>query len=195
MSKILKPYVISESIDDVSFTNLDIEKICSKYEQDDSKFLFMGNLKLKKQNVKVSLNGELAANDILVSEFDGKKNFSLALALEENDDLEAVEKICEKLESLIPNPDWTFSTPVRDEKMYLKLKVASDKKSFQAKNNVKLNPNKMENTGLYRGQRVTVIGEFGFYINIKEKKAGLTFTTRKIDFEVDEEPAPKRQKK
>lgn len=196
MSKVVAPSVIAESIDQVSFTNLDIEKICSKYEQDDSKFLFMGNLKLKKQNVKVSLNGELAANDILVSEFDGKKNFSLALTLDETDDLEGLEKICEKLESLIPNPDWTFSTPVRDEKMYLKLKVASDKKSFQAKNNVKLNPNKMENTGLYRGQRVDVVGEIGVYVNIKEKKAGITFTPRKIQFEVDfEEPVAKKQKK
>lgn len=197
MSKVVAPSAIAESIDQVSFTNLDMEKAILKFENDPTKFLILGNLKLEKHSVKVSLTGEMVANGLLVSEFDGKKNFSLALTLDETDDLEGLEKISEKLISMIPDSDeYSFSSFVREEKLYLKLKLGNDKKSFMVKNNLKLNPNKMENTGLYRGQRVDVVGEIGVYVNIKDKKAGLTFTPRKIQFEVDfEEPATKKQKK
>lgn len=180
---------LASTLENVSFANLD--SIASG-----EKSLYVGVLKNSNKVPKITLDGEIESEGFLVNEFDKVKNYSLPITLEESDELAALEKLSEHFSSMIPDSDdYTITTPARDEKIYLKFKLARDKKNFVARNNLKLNPNKIENTGIYRGQKVQVLGELGYYVNTKEKKAGLTFTLRKIFFEVDEEPVLKKQKK
>lgn len=177
------------SSDSITFTNIDSIS-------NGAKTLYIGALKQDKRVPKVVISAEVESEGFLVNEFDSVKNFSLPITLDESDELQSLDKLSEKLSTLIPDSDnYSITTPSRDEKMYLKFKLSKDKKNFIARNNLKLNPNKIENTGIYRGQKVEVVGELGYYVNVKDKKAGLTFTLRKISFELDEEPVFKKQKK
>jgi hypothetical protein len=82
--------------------------------------------------------------------------------------------------------DWELTRFVKDDKLYIKLKVI-DRKRFAVLTNIKLDPKKLGDSGLYRGQRVSVFGELGVYFNLPDKKAGITFAARKLVFEKDED--------
>ena len=83
--------------------------------------------------------------------------------------------------------EWDLTSPIKDDKIYIKLKTTTDKKRFNIASNIKLDPKKIADATIARGQKVQVIGELGVYCNLLDKKAGVTFAARKVTFTTEEE--------
>lgn len=187
------------SNENLQIANLDLSKAAAKYEDTGKGFLAMGAFRLGKSAFKTILKGELTTNGIACNEFNKTPNYSLGLQFEQEADLEAFQKlndfIIKFLEAQNQKPDdWELTNVVRDDRIYIKLKT-NQKKTFQVLSNVKLDPKRLQDTGLYRGQKVEVIAELGIYFNLVDKKAGITISPRRITFELeDEEPVAKKAK-
>lgn len=184
MSLILTPaQFIKQS--QVRIANLDIKKSIAKYEETGRNFLAMAPFKADKSSIKVMLKGELTTDGISSTEFNRTPTYSLGIRLDNEEDLEAFEGFNNLLSTLLgdsDSDDWELTNFVKDDKLYIKLKVV-DKKRFAILSNVKLDPKKLGDSGLYRGQKVQVFGELGVYCHLTDKKAGVTFNARKITFE------------
>lgn len=183
----------SDLINDSSLqiAHIDLKKASQFYEDTGKNFLALGSFRLGKTGFKVALNGEVTTNGISVAEFNKIPNYSFGLRFTDDEDLAAMEKLTEIVSAFIsendPEVDWELLSPVKDDKMYIKLKTTSDKKRFNVASNLKLDPKKVSDSPITRGQKVQVIGELGVYCNLIDKKAGVTFAPRKIVFAEEEE--------
>lgn len=189
MSLVLTPNQIAQH-KSLRIANVDLKKSLANYEDNGKNFLAMGTFKVEKNPIKIVLKGELTTDGITSAEFNKTPSYSFGLRLENNDDLEAFETLSDKIIDYIndgnSDDDWELTRFVKDDKLYIKLKVI-DRKRFAVLSNIKLDPKKLGDSGLYRGQRVSVFGELGVYFNLPDKKAGITFAARKIMFEKDED--------
>lgn len=188
MSLILTPsQFIKQS--NLRIANLDIKKALAKYEDSGKNFLALAPFKADKASIKTMLKGELTTDGISSTEFNRTPSYSIGIRLDNEEDLEAFEGFNNHLSTVLTDSgsdDWELTNFVKDDKLYIKLKVV-DKKRFAILSNIKLDPKKLGDTGLYRGQKVSVYGELGVYCHLTDKKAGITFNARKIVFE--EEPS------
>ena len=190
MSSPISPAQIADD-KTLAIYNVDIKKSLANYEDTGKNFLAMGTFKIDNAPFKVVLRGELTTDGITTAEFNKTPSYSFGLRLESNDDLEAFEHVTNKVvefigETVEGGEDWELTRFVKDDKLYIKLK-AVDRKRFSVISNVKLDPKKLGDSGLFRGQKVTVTGELGVYFNLVDKKAGITFAARKLSFEKEEE--------
>lgn len=189
MSLVLSPTQIAQH-KSLRIANIDLKKSLSNYEDNGKSFLAMGAFKVEKTSIKIVLKGELTTDGITSAEFNKTPAYSFGLRLENNDDLEAFDVLSDKITEFITDSnmddDWELTRFVKDDKLYIKLKVI-DRKRFAVLTNIKLDPKKLGDSGLYRGQRVSVFGELGVYFNLPDKKAGITFAARKLVFEKDED--------
>jgi hypothetical protein len=185
----------SEIVSDESLqiAHIDLKKAIQFHEDTGKNFLALGSFRLGKAAFKVSLNGEVTTNGISVSEFNKIPNYSFGLRFENEEDIAAFEKLGELLSNFITEstPDfkeeWDLTSPIKDDKIYIKLKTTTDKKRFNIASNIKLDPKKIADAPIARGQKVQVIGELGVYCNLLDKKAGVTFAARKVTFTTEEE--------
>lgn len=174
---------------DLKIAHFDVKKALASFEESGKNFLCMGTFRLGKNSFKISLLGELTTDGINVSEFNKQPNYSFGFRFDNEEDLTAIESLSELLADYLKEAtedDWELTAPVREEKMYIKLKTTSDKKRFNLLSNIKLDPKRLSDANLSRGQKVNVIGELGVYCNLPDKKAGVTFTARKLEFEETE---------
>lgn len=188
MSLILSPSQFAKQ-STVKIANFDIKKSLAKFEENGKNFLALGTFKSDKTTIRTMLKGELTTDGISSIEFNRVPSYSLGLRLDSDEDLEAFEEFNNILSSTLAesgSDDWELSNFVKDDKVYIKLKVV-DKKRFAILSNIKLDPKKLRDAGIYRGQKVTVFGELGIYCHLTDKKAGLTFNARKIVFEEESE--------
>ena len=188
MSLILTPNQVAQH-KSLHIANVDLKKSLSNYEDNGKSFLAMGAFKCEKTPIKIILKGELTTDGITCAEFIKIPSYSFGLRLENNDDLDAFEMLSEKITEFISDSntddDWELTRFVKYDKLYIKLKLI-DRKRFGVLSNIKLDPKKLGDSGLYRGQRVSVFGELGVYFNLPDKKAGITFAARKLAFEKEE---------
>jgi len=188
MSLILTPNQVAQH-KSLHIANVDLKKSLSNYEDNGKSFLAMGAFKCEKTPIKIILKGELTTDGITCAEFNKIPSYSFGLRLENNDDLDAFEMLSEKITEFISDSntddDWELTRFVKYDKLYIKLKLI-DRKRFGVLSNIKLDPKKLGDSGLYRGQRVSVFGELGVYFNLPDKKAGITFAARKLAFEKEE---------
>lgn len=184
MSLILTPSQFAKQ-NNVRIANLDIKKSLAKYEETGRNFLALGSFKADKASIKTVLKGELTTDGISSTEFNRTPTYSIGIRLDNEDDLEAFETFNSTLSSVLSDSgsdDWELTNFVKDDKLYIKLKVV-DKKRFAILSNIKLDPKKLGDSGLYRGQKVSIFGELGVYCHLTDKKAGVTFNARKLVFE------------
>lgn len=179
--------IVSSS--DLQISNVDLVKAFTRYEDSGKGFLAMGALRLGKAAFKVLIKGELTTNGVAVNEFNKIANYSLGIQFDESEDLEAFEKFNELLiqflKSQNQNPeDWDLTNPVKEDRIYVKLKT-NQKKSFEIISNIKLDPKKLQESGLYRGQKVEVVAEISVYFNLIDKKAGISVGPRRVTFQQD----------
>lgn len=184
----LKPSEIV-ALPDLAVANVDLGVAIKKYEETGKNFIAMGSFKNGSAPIKVLFRGELTTEGVLVSEFNKIPNYSFGFRFESADDLEAFDVYTELLDKFLKangGSEYELSQIVKDDKLYIKLKVI-DKKKFGILSNVKLDPKKLGDSGLYRGQGVTILGELGVYFNLLDKKAGITFSARRLTFDLDEQ--------
>ena len=182
------PFSPSDIIQDktLQIAHLDVAKAIAHYEDSGKNFLVLGNFRLDKSSFKLSLKGELTTDGITVSEFNKIPNYSFGIRFDLDEDLVAMEAVSNLLADFLKangGEDWELTQPVKDDKIYIKLKTTSDKKRFNIVSNVKLDPKRVSDANLSRGQKVEIIGDLGVYCNIPDKKAGVTFSARKVIFE------------
>jgi hypothetical protein len=170
----------------LQIAHLDVSKAVTYYEDTGKNFLVLGNFRLDKSSFKLSLKGELTTEGVSVSEFNKIPNYSFGIRFDDDADMVAMEALSNILADYLKangGEDWELTQPVKDDKIYIKLKTTSDKKRFNIVSNIKLDPKKLSDANLTRGQKVEIIGDVGVYCNIPDKKAGVTFSARKVIFE------------
>ena len=202
MTQTLTSFAPSEIVKDenLAITNLDLVKALTKYEDTGKNWLSMASIRMGKNAFKLVLNGELTTNGITVSEFGKVMSYSFGFRFSDEEDLEAFEKLNEMIIRFLDDQnqksdDWDITNLVKDDKIYIKLKT-NHKKTFQVLSNVKLDPKRLQDNGLYRGQKVEVVAEISVYFNLVDKKAGIVLGARKLTFDVEEEePVAKKVKR
>ena len=202
MTQPLTSFAPSEIIKDenLQITNLDLIKALTKFEDTGKNWLSMGSLRSNKNAFKLILTGELTTNGVTVSEFGKVTAYSFGFRFDDEEDLQAFEKMNELIIRFLDDQnqksdDWDITNIVKDDKIYIKLKT-NHKKTFQVISNVKIDPKRLQDSGLYRGQKVEIIAEVSVYFNLTDKKAGIVLGARKLTFDVEEEePAPKKLKR
>ena len=202
MTQALTSFAPSEIVKDenLSITNVDLIKSLTKFEDTGKNWLSMGNIRMGKNAFKLVMAGELTTNGITTSEFGKVMSYSFGFRFDNEEDLEAFNKLNELIIQFIEDQnqkadEWDITNIVKDDKIYIKLKT-NHKKTFQVLSNVKLDPKRLQDNGLYRGQKVEIVAELSVYFNLLDKKAGIVLGPRKLTFDVeDEEPAPKKVKR
>jgi hypothetical protein len=177
------------SNDDLQISNVDLVKALTRYEDTGKGFLAMGALRIGKAAFKTILKGELTTNGIACNEFNKIPNYSLGLQFENEEDLSAFEKLNELIIKFLDDQhqkseDWDLTKIAKDDRIYIKLKT-NQKKNFEVLSNVKLDPKKLQDSGLIRGQKVEVVAELSVYFNLIDKKAGITIGARRLHFSND----------
>lgn len=174
---------------DLQISNVDLVKALTRYEDTGKGFLAMGALRLGKAAFKALLKGELTTNGIACNEFNKTPNYSLGIQFENEEDLLAFEKLNDLIVKFLHDQnqkpeEWDLSKVVKDDRVYIKLKT-NQKKSFEVLSNVKLDPKRLQESGLFRGQKVEVVSEIAVYFNLIDKKAGITISPRRVTFGSD----------
>lgn len=174
---------------DLQISNVDLLKALTRYEDTGKGFLAMGALRLGKAAFKTVLRGELTTNGIACNEFNKVPVYSLGLQFDDEEDLAAFQKLNDLIIKFLDDQhqksdEWDLSNIVKDDRVYLKLKT-NQKKSFEVISNVKLDPKKLQDSGLIRGQKVEVVAELAVYFNLIDKKAGITLGVRRLHFTID----------
>lgn len=168
-------------IETVSCSGVDMVKAIAKFEKDEKYSLQMGKFKVEGKTVKLKLLGELTTNGIAENKWSNPSSgkatttYSLGLALDE-EDLTFFEEAANALATFIPD-SYELTSLVKNDIIYLK---AKDKKVFNAMSNVKCDT-------LFHGQKVTVLVEFKFYINLQDEKAGIVLHPVKYTFATETE--------
>lgn len=203
MTAALTSYSPSEIVkdDDLQITNLDLVKALTKYEDTGKNWLSMASLRIGKNSFKLVMAGELTTNGITTAEFGKVISYSFGFRFNDEDDLQAFEKLNDLIIQYLEDQnqkvdEWDITNLVKDDKIYIKLKT-NHKKTFQVISNVRIDPKRLQDAPLFRGQKVEVIAEVSIYFNLVDKKAGIVLGARKITFDIEEneEPAPKKLKK
>lgn len=162
-------------------SGVDMEKAKAKFEKDNKHSLEMGKFKSEGKTIKLQLDGELTTNGIAENKWTNTATnkatttYSLGIQLSD-EDLEFFEKTANTLADFVGG-EYELTSLVKNDIIYLK---AKDKKVFNAMSNVKADT-------LFHGQKMSVIVEFKYYINLKDDKAGIVLHPVKYNFTVESE--------
>ena len=184
----------------LKLTGVDLASATKRFSTDPSKMISIAEFKLGKSAIKAQLQGSLSTEGIKSHEFDKITRYTIGIKLDEEDE-EAITSILTKIEEFTKSnspEEWEILNPIKDQVIYLKLKTDFKKKSFQLKSNLKLDPRKLEDQPLERGNDVAANLTLQAYFNLKDHRAGLTFTPTSMSFQVEEEeqlPVLKKHKK
>lgn len=169
---------ISNTIIDDKF---DLAKGEKSFEENGSKRkIGIAKFKTDGRATIVSLKGQICTNGICVNEFSNGKVYSLGFRFETDDELENFNKFNEKLVDFV-DQDYSCLNIVKDEVLYLKLKLKNDKKGFLVESNKKLDPKKPSDFP-QSGDEVVVKAEVSAFFNFEDKKCGVLLNLKSFDF-------------
>lgn len=171
-----KPSEIIQNSYTLTCAGVDMAKAIQKFEKDNKHQLEMGKFKVEGKSVKLLLEGELTTNGMAENKWTNSvtnkstTTLSLGIALDE-EDLQFFEAAADAL-AIFVGDDYELTSLVKNDIIYLK---AKDKKVFNAMSNTKSDT-------LFHGQKVSVVVEFKYYINLKDEKAGIVLHPVKYNF-------------
>ena len=174
------------SAETLSVGNPELKKAFKKFDSNPSAFLLAGSLKLGKSTFRTNFNGTITTNGINCMEFDKKQHYSLGFSFLNESDTEDFEKFEAPLYAYLLSlclDDWTVTTPLKDDKIYFKLKYK--KRALNAKTNIKVDLKKLDDLDVERNQKVQVIATASYYFNLKDRKAGISMDVQRINFTLD----------
>ncbi len=167
------------------------DKVKSKYESGGAKNrLAIAKFRYDEKPLKFIVEGRLSTNGINVAEFGEGKNkrqvYSFGFIADDEDAFhDTLDSLSDELLSYVSEgdrDDYEILKLVKDDKIYVKLKPAEDRKSFITKCNLNLNPRKIQDAPLTTDQKVKLQVELGAYFNLADNKAGLMLTPSRVDF-------------
>lgn len=154
------------------------------------KKLGVAKFRLAGSAFKITIPATVVTNGISVAEFGSgsskKTVYSLGITPNNEEDLTKLTAISESL-TQYAGDDYETVDSVKEDRVYVKLPVSDDKKSFKFTSNIPLNPKKTQDSGIEADQDVSVTFELGAYFNFEDKKAGLMLTPSTISFTTDDE--------
>lgn len=182
---------------DIDSSNLTLYKFNfdlaqAAFESDSDKFLHLASTKYKNKVFKLVLDGEITTNGINVADFPGNPH-SLGFRFTNDDDQAAMESLGNLLSDLDVDDKWDVKDLIKNDVIYLKLKLSKDKSKYAFSSDVKLDPKKPHDSPFHRNQQVEVSVNLNAYFNFKDKMMGLSLQILNIKTK-GEEPAKKKKK-
>ena len=158
------------------------------YDPNSKKSTEFITFKIADKRCQILINGHVSTNGIAVNEFKKVKNYSIGVKLGD-EDLKALTELTTGFikQTSLPN-EYRITNPAKEDVVYFKLKISKDKKSFEnvvTASKYKLDPKKIDHSGLERGDPITMIAEIGGYISYDtdtngNMNAGIYFTLKEI---------------
>lgn len=115
--------------------------------------------------LSLNLVGLMTGDSISVSTWG---QHSLGFSFTDDKDLEALIKLIEGF--AVPSPEWTVTNPVKNDRLYLKLKTKNNQ--YVMKSNIKLNAKKPETAPLGRYQQIEAQVDVKMYYSLENKTCG-----------------------
>lgn len=176
--------------------SLKIDSDLNEYAKSDKSY-FVALIKQGKRPIRATLDAELATEGINSMTFENGPSHSFGITLKDEDDEKALKSFIDMIKEDLDNAKlkkWTITPLSKDDsRIFIKLTTDKTKKRIITRSNLKLDPRKIEELDVYRGQGVTVSVDVGVWYNFKTTTAGLFLKPTRVDFEQDE-PAPKKRK-
>lgn len=164
----------------------DLKKEISKYETNAANFLHIAKLQSGKKPVLFEIEGEICTSGITCTDFgtDKKKKpvYSIGIKVNDEDSFEPLRKL---LEETCTDGSWEILRPVREDKIYFKLKLDGTGKKFNFKSNIPLTPKKFAEAA--NSTNLHVEGEVSAWFNFEEKTTGLLFTPKCLTFDEEDD--------
>lgn len=190
--------MLSLAPSDIDSTSLSLYKFNfdlaqAAYDSDDSKFLHVASTKYKSKVFKLILKGEITTNGINVADFPGNPH-SVGFRFTNDEDSANLESLTDLLRDLNEADDnWDVKDLLKNDVIYLKLKLSKDKTKYAFSSDIKLDPKKPHDSPLHRHQQVEVSANLNAYFNFKDKMMGLSLQILNIKTK-GEEPTKKKRK-
>ena len=148
------------------------------YDPNSKKSTEFITFKIADKRCQILINGHVSTNGIAVNEFKKVKNYSIGVKLGD-EDLKALTELTTGFikQTSLPN-EYRITNPAKEDVVYFKLKMVTASK-------YKLDPKKIDHSGLERGDPITMIAEIGGYISYDtdtngNMNAGIYFTLKEI---------------
>jgi hypothetical protein len=162
----------------LSLAKFDLAKEEASFAANGKKSIRMVGIKANDAPFRIVLNGQLSTDGIIVStEY---HTHSLGFKFEDDEDQEAFEEIYNIFKPLDLS-EYEQKSIIKDDTIWLKCKFPKDKKDYNFKSNIKLNPKKPQDASFCEGQAVKVTGELKAYFNLEDKIYGLSFQMKALD--------------
>lgn len=140
---------------------------------------------VNKKPLVVKFSGSLSTNGVNVSKFGDTENISIGVQLDQQvlDGFYELEETIEKfLKEKKLNDKFEVTTPVKEDRIYIKLRYDLKNKKWIFKTNVSINHSKPQDANLFKGQGVTVICSVSAYVSLKSMKVGIYVTPVNLNF-------------
>ncbi len=138
----------------------DLQKGLKKVADSDDLFMAVGRIKNGRNSLRALISGEVSTEGINCSDFSDRKYFSFGIELTGEEDVSCIEHLDKQVEEALTANNLTgyeVLSLVKDDKIYIKLPAKKNK--FTTRSNIKMEPKKYEDSGIFRGQEVSIIGD------------------------------------
>lgn len=186
----LTPSEIDET--NVQLYKFNVDLAQAAYESDNDRFLHLASTKYKNKVFKLILKGEITTNGINVADFPGNPH-SLGFRFTNDEDQVHFENLQTVLADLNLDDNWDLKDTIKNDVLYLKLKLSKDKSKYAFSSDVRLDPKKPHESPLHRHQQIEVSANLNAYFNFKEKMMGLSLQI--LNLKTKGEEPPKKKKK
>ena len=169
-------------------------KARQQYAKNGKSKITVEKYRLGKAPLRFYVEGRVTTNGINVSEFGEGKNkkqvFTLGFLADEDEEFHGLlnamnDSLLEYIDE-DERDEYTLNQIVKDDKIYLKLKMAKNNKAFDLQTNVVLNPKRIRDADISQDQMVGLTAEIAAYFNLEDQKAGLTITPISLHFFQDD---------
>ena len=164
------------------FKLFNYEKLALEYATNPKKGLKIYPITIDKKILIESILAEVTTNGISSNTWEnGGTTYSLGIRLIDEEHYAHIDALVQKLAEKLPE-EFEVTSPVKDEIIYLKLKLKKDGKTFLTKTNIKLTAAKYQEADITRTQEVQAKLEFFSYVDISNQRAGISITAIELQF-------------
>lgn len=164
------------------FKLFNYEKLTLEHANNPKKGIKIYPITIDKKILIESILAEVTTNGISCNTWEnGGKAYSLGIRLSDESYYAHIDELVQKLAEKLPE-EFKVTSPVKDEIIYLKLKLKKDEKTFLTKTNIKLTAAKYQEADITRTQEVQAKLEFFSYVDISNQRAGISITAIDLQF-------------
>jgi hypothetical protein len=164
---------------------LDFEKSMQQFSNNAMKKIVVGKFKYEGKIVDVLIKGEVTTNGISSNKFGTKAVYSIGVRVDDVETDLALDQLRLTITEKFPLEqvnDFSYSPILKDEIIYFKLKPSANNREFVVKSNKKLDMKKLTDYPS-NGTICEVTAQIQGWINLEDKKYGLMFILKSINFE------------